>query len=329
MKLSYEAPRVAQQQPDGSMRQERAQAPPLPPVIQSLLLKAVRLQRAGRLSEAARIYRQILAFDAEQADSLHLLGMIAYQAGGYELAVAMIRKAIAIKVAMNDDQASYHSNLGTVLQAQGNLDEAAACYERALTLEPESAEVHLNLGNIFQAQDKLDEAVACYERALALRPELAEAHHSMGNVLQAMNLQAIDLQTIDLQTQNEDKLDEAVACYERALALKPGYAQAHYNLGCALRSLGKVDEALVQFRTALDRRKMDRRKAGRRASADLGRAGCWRRNHVRGTDSGCAPQRQPLHPGLRCTAQTSFCPFFSGHWCDLWLCFSAKFGAKF
>src|SRR5208283_5074227 len=171
MKLSYEAPRVAQQQPDGSMRQERAQAPPLPPVIQSLLLKAVRLQRAGRLSEAARIYRQILAFDAEQADSLHLLGMIAYQAGGYELAVAMIRKAIAIKVAMNDDQASYHSNLGTVLQAQ----------------------------------DKLDEAVACYERALALRPELAEAHHSMGNVLQAMNLQAIDLQTIDLQTQNEDK----------------------------------------------------------------------------------------------------------------------------
>ncbi|HKN72988.1 MAG TPA: tetratricopeptide repeat-containing glycosyltransferase family protein [Terriglobales bacterium] len=251
MKLSYEAPRVAQQQPDGSMRQERAQAPPLPPVIQSLLLKAVRLQRAGRLSEAARIYRQILAFDAEQADSLHLLGMIAYQAGGYELAVAMIRKAIAIKVAMNDDQASYHSNLGTVLQAQGNLDEAAACYERALTLEPESAEVHLNLGNIFQAQDKLDEAVACYERALALRPELAEAHHSMGNVLQAMNLQAIDLQTIDLQTQNEDKLDEAVACYERALALKPGYAQAHYNLGCALRSLGKVDEALVQFRRAL------------------------------------------------------------------------------
>src|SRR5208282_2112167 len=229
MKLSYEAPRVAQQQPDGSMRQERAQAPPLPPVIQSLLLKAVRLQRAGRLSEAARIYRQILAFDAEQADSLHLLGMIAYQAGGYELAVAMIRKAIAIKVAMNDDQASYHSNLGTVLQAQGNLDEAAACYERALTLEPESAEVHLNLGNIFQAQDKLDEAVACYERALALRPELAEAHHSMGNVLQAMNLQAIDLQTIDLQTQNEDKLDEAVVQFRRALALQPDYAQAGFR----------------------------------------------------------------------------------------------------
>jgi Flp pilus assembly protein TadD len=93
--------------------------------IQQLLLKAVSYHRAGRLTEAARIYRQILAVDAEQPDSLHLLGMIAFAAGGHDLAVAMIRKAIAINIAANHDQASYYSNLGTVLQAQGKLEEAA------------------------------------------------------------------------------------------------------------------------------------------------------------------------------------------------------------
>jgi tetratricopeptide (TPR) repeat protein len=227
--------------------QEQSQQRPTA-LISGLLLNAVRHHRAGRLTQAARIYRQILAIDAHQPDSLHLLGMVAYQAGGHELAATLIRKAIAIKVATNDDQASYHCNLGTVLQAQGNVDEAAACYERALTLDSELVEVHVNLGNIRQDQGRFDEAVACYARALALRPQLAEAHHGMGNVLQTMDAQALNALNDD---RNEDKLDDAVACYERTLVLRPGYAQAHYNLGCALRALGKVDEALAQYRTAL------------------------------------------------------------------------------
>jgi tetratricopeptide (TPR) repeat protein len=213
-------------QQDRTARQKQKPSP----VIQGLLLNAVRHHRAGRLTEAARIYRQILAIDAHQADSLDLLGMVAYQAGGHELAAAMIRKAIAV----NEKEASYHSNLGTVLQAQGKLDEAAACYQRALALKPDLAEVHVNLGNILQVQDKLEEAVACYERAVALKPGLAEAHHGLGNTLQV-----------------QDKLEQAVACYERALALQPGHAKAHYNLGCALRALGNVEEALVRYRIAL------------------------------------------------------------------------------
>jgi TPR repeat len=58
----------------------------------------------------------------------------------------------------------------------------------------------------------------------------------MGNVLQAMD---------------ENRLDESVSCYERALALKPNYTRAHCNLGCALRALGRVDEALTSYRMAL------------------------------------------------------------------------------
>jgi protein O-GlcNAc transferase len=91
-------------------------------VIQVALQNAVRHHQAGRLNEAEQIYRQILAVDANHADSLHLLGMIAYRNGRDDLAVEMIRGAIAI----DGGQAPYHSNLGTVRQAQGKLDEAAA-----------------------------------------------------------------------------------------------------------------------------------------------------------------------------------------------------------
>jgi tetratricopeptide (TPR) repeat protein len=195
-----------------------------------MLGNALRRHRAGRLTEAERIYRQILATDAHHADSLHLLGMIAYQGGSHDAAVEMIRKAIAA----GPREAPYHADLGTVLQAQGKLDEAAACYGRALALNPHLAEVHVNFGNILQAQRKPDAAVACYERALALRPDCAEAYYNLGHARQA-----------------QGKLDEAAACYERALVLKPDYAGAHHGLGCVHYSLGNLDAALVRQRSAL------------------------------------------------------------------------------
>jgi tetratricopeptide (TPR) repeat protein len=49
---------------------------------------------------------------------------------------------------------------------------------------------------------------------------------------------------------NQGKLDEALACYRRALELKPDFALAHYNLGNALRDQGKLDEALACYRRA-------------------------------------------------------------------------------
>ena len=45
---------------------------------------------------------------------------------------------------------------------------------------------------------------------------------------------------------------EAVACYRRALELKPDYAEAHNNLGNALKDQGKLDEAVACYRRALE-----------------------------------------------------------------------------
>jgi tetratricopeptide (TPR) repeat protein len=42
-----------------------------------------------------------------------------------------------------------------------------------------------------------------------------------------------------------------VASFNKALAIKPDYAKAHYNLGNALRKLGKLDEAVASYCKAL------------------------------------------------------------------------------
>ena len=95
---------------------------------------------------------------------------------------------------------------GNALRDWGRLDEAVACYRRALELKPDFAEAHNNLGNTFKGQGRLDEAVACYRRALELKPDFAEVHDNLGGVLT-----------------EQGKLDEAVACYRRALELRPEY----------------------------------------------------------------------------------------------------------
>lgn len=140
-------------------------------LTQDLVQQALRHHQAGQFHEAEKIYLQALAIEPHHPDALHLLGMIAYQTARAEAAVDLIRKAIAIK----SDAASYHSNLGNVLQSQGKLADAGACYQRALVLKPDLAEVHLNLGNIFKAQGDVESSLACYRRALALNPESAEA----------------------------------------------------------------------------------------------------------------------------------------------------------
>jgi tetratricopeptide (TPR) repeat protein len=50
------------------------------------------------------------------------------------------------------------------------------------------------------------------------------------------------------------ELAEAIGCYRQAVALRPEFAEAHNNMGVALRRTGAVDEAIASFGRALNLR---------------------------------------------------------------------------
>ena len=64
--------------------------------IQGRLAEAVRHHQAGRLDEAARVYDEILKSSPRHPDTLHLLGLVAYQKGNHERAESLIGKALEI-----------------------------------------------------------------------------------------------------------------------------------------------------------------------------------------------------------------------------------------
>ena len=47
------------------------------------------------------------------------------------------------------------------------------------------------------------------------------------------------------------KTEQAIAHYEQALRIKPGFAEAHCNLGNALEQAGRVPEAILHYKQAL------------------------------------------------------------------------------
>src|SRR5213078_4091842 len=49
----------------------------------------------------------------------------------------------------------------------------------------------------------------------------------------------------------KDELDEAVGHYEKAISLRPDYADGHFNLGTVLLKEGRLDDAIAEWRKTL------------------------------------------------------------------------------
>jgi len=192
--------------------------------LQQQYESGVSLHRAGRLAEAERVYRQVLARQPDHAGALHLLAVLVAQAGRLDAAVEFMRQVVRLK----PDFPDAHSNLGNALRAMGQPDEAIAACRQAIRLKPDYADAHYNLGLALQNKGQLDEAIAVFRQAIRYRPDFAESHNSLGNALR-----------------DKGQIAEAIVAYRQAIQLKPDFAEAHGNLANALQNMGQLDEAIA------------------------------------------------------------------------------------
>src|SRR5256885_6708896 len=118
-----------------------ARGPDAANVGPALLAEAARQHEAGRLAEAERLYRRLLADDPNRPDCLHLLGLVAHQTGRSEAALELIGRAIA----QNGADPEFHNDIGGIYQSLGRFDRAVAHCRQALVLDPHSVTTRLNL----------------------------------------------------------------------------------------------------------------------------------------------------------------------------------------
>ncbi|MBF0324319.1 MAG: tetratricopeptide repeat protein [Alphaproteobacteria bacterium] len=185
----------------------------------------------GRLGDAARCYRRVLEADSNNADALHLMGVLSLMGGEAAFAESLARQAIAAA----PDWFAPHVGLGNALQAQGRLEEAAACFQTAVSLHPQSAEAYSNLSSCLCALGRADQAADAAVNAIVIDGAMAEAHNNFGNALAALGSPS-----------------EAAEAYFKAIALKPDYSDAWYNLANAQMAAGELDEAVKLYRRAIE-----------------------------------------------------------------------------
>jgi len=232
--------------------------------IADLMQEAGRRHRSGQLVEARKIYQQVLDAAPGHLQALHLLGVIAQQTGDNRLAVVLIGSAIR----GNPADPIYHCNLGLAHYGLGQLDQAVACYRRAIQIAPRFAEALNNLGNALRDQGKLKEATACFAKALQIRPDYADAHNNLGNALRdrgelhdaiASFRRAIDIRPefadayVNLSSllKEQGRIEDAIAGYRKAISIKPGSFEAQLNLGNIYLQRGNLDDAIAAFRQSL------------------------------------------------------------------------------
>jgi len=202
------------------------------------LATAVQCMQAGRLTEAERLCRAILAAAPNDAPATHLLGFVAYKAGRPRDAIDLIGKAIAL----DETNADCHFNMGLALLAAGRPAEAATHFARATALKPAYAAGVENLvslimarANEAMAQGQIEAAIAGFGQAAALKPDFAEAHGNLGVALMA-----------------QGRPVEAAAAYRQAIAIKPTMVPVYRNLGRCLVVQGDVLGAIELARRALE-----------------------------------------------------------------------------
>jgi len=207
---------------------ERIGASPSDPY--DTFLAGVAHHQGGRLAQAEMLYRETLAVQPDNADALHLLGIIASQVGHHEVAVDLIGRAIT------HDQFSslYYCNYGLALAGLRRFDEAIECYDRALLLRPSYTEAQFNRSVAIQTLGRFSEALESYECVLKISPGHAPALCNRGLVLEQLG-----------------RLDDAAESYHRALVARPDFVEALSNRGNVLSRLGRFAEAIVNYDRAL------------------------------------------------------------------------------
>jgi tetratricopeptide (TPR) repeat protein len=221
--------------------------------------------QAGRLRRAEALYRKALQKDPDDANALHLLGVVAYQCGEVGMAMRLIERALPGLPELPD----VHLNYGNALRETGKLAEAVASYRRALALKSDYGMAHNNLAASLNQQEEFAAGVASSELAIALIPQFFGAYVNHAAALMGLERfaeaeaplrRALDLAPDRMQTHRDlgwvlaklRRYEEAVASLEQAIKLDPDDPTTHFALGTTLYLRRHVPGSEAEFRRAVE-----------------------------------------------------------------------------
>jgi tetratricopeptide (TPR) repeat protein len=204
------------------------------------------------------------------------------QKGDYDLAITDYNNALKLK----PDDARIYNDRGIVYKNKGDYDRAMADYELAIKLKPDYMSAYHNRGNVHTKRGDYELAVADFNQAIKLELDSAGSYDARGytyalkgdydlalaDANKALNLNPNSAEAYDTRGfafAGKGDYDQAITDYDQALKLiedkgktikdlKKSYTvtydipQIYYHRGLAYRKQGKKDQAIADFKKALE-----------------------------------------------------------------------------
>ena len=178
------------------------------------------LRVQGRREDALTHYRRALELEPKFSDAANNIGALLAEIGKVDEAETTFRDALK----QNPDHPGTHNNLGNVLKIRGDLDDALAAYRRVTELAQNFSEGWRNRAATLTELGQTDEADAACRKALGLNPNDPIALDTLGNLRLAQN-----------------RADDALEAYDKALTIVPDFAAAQGNRALALLLRGDFE----------------------------------------------------------------------------------------
>jgi tetratricopeptide (TPR) repeat protein len=179
---------------------------------------------AGEHAYALELSREFLRDFPESNIALVIQGVILYELARYEEAEQVLRAAVLDAAPESLPHAYLH--LGHLFRERGDYESAAKWYRQAAELEPDHAGRHIFLGEVLARKGDFSGAEKAHREATkCTKGDVDEAYLNLGLVLRA-----------------QERYEEALNCFEKALKLTPDYPEA-------LKARADIRKALAYLQT--------------------------------------------------------------------------------
>ena len=234
-----------------------------------LLKQGIASYSKGFYNDAISRFNEVVESDAsdkDRATALIYIGIIHDERGEHDRAIDFFTRARKF----DRDNPDIYKNLSIAYRHKHDYSNAIQSANKTLELNDEDKNARLLLGNLFYETGEYKKAIDQYSRILKTSPDHAAALYNMATALLKTgdDFSSVEyfkragaadpigkvgfksysrLGALYIQQKGYEK---ALEYLKKAISIKPENAQARYNMGIALNSLGRNDEALKELSKA-------------------------------------------------------------------------------
>ncbi len=218
----------------------------------------------GEHEQAIKFYQKAVAYAPRDAGLLTDLAQVCYENNLMDEAEYYYKQALTLD--FNKHRA--WKGLGYTLHAKGNNDEAIYFYLKYLNADGEDYGVLLNLGALFHDSGRFEQAIEYFNRAMQVEPKnplalqnLASCYYNVGDVSRAesaargaleLEPSSVGYRLLGFILETQQKYDEALGCYEEAVAKDPDNGYAHLDAARLYNNSHRIPQYLECARRAAE-----------------------------------------------------------------------------